>query len=352
MQDDSETFARKSVRGRGTGDMAKGRFESVEVRYEEGEEIQVPTQIFPDKSRSIISTHQSPDIGVEATLNPYRGCEHGCIYCYARPTHEYLGMSAGLDFETKIFVKYDAPELLRAEFMKKSWEPKTITLSGITDCYQPLERELKLTRGCLEVCEAFGNPAVIITKNALVTRDLDILSNMARRNLIHVCVSITSLDAELIRKLEPRTSTPSRRLWAVRQLHEAGVPVSVNVAPVIPGLTDHEILPIVSAAAEAGARNVHYTIVRLPYGVKDLFQAWVAEHYPHRAGRILNRIRSVRGGALNSAQFGSRMKGEGIFADQIRQMVHQARQKNGLPRSSPPLTVVYFCRPTDQFVLF
>jgi DNA repair photolyase len=352
MEDDSTLRARKAVRGRGTGELAKGRFESLEVVYEDGEAQQVKTEIFKDTSRSIISFNDSPDVGFSASLNPYRGCEHGCIYCYARPTHEYFGLSAGLDFETKLFVKMEAPALLRAALAAKSWKPQTLVMSGVTDCYQPVEKQLEITRGCLKVLAEFRNPAVIITKNVLVTRDIDLLSELAQFNAAHVVVSITTLDKELARRMEPRASTPGLRLKAVEELAKVGIPVSVNMAPIVPGLTDHEIPSLLKSAADAGAVSANYTMLRLPYGVKDLFAVWLEENYPLKKQKVLNRIREVRGGNLNSSQFGSRMRGEGIFAEQVEQMFASARKRYGLDRESTPLSTQHFRRNEPQLSLF
>jgi DNA repair photolyase len=352
MDDDSELQARRAVRGRGTGELAKGRFERLETVYEAQEARQVPTELYKDSSRSVLNFNDSPDVGFSASFNPYRGCEHGCVYCYARPTHEYLGFSAGLDFETKIFAKLDAPELLRKELQKKSWEPQAIGMSGVTDCYQPMERELKLTRRCLEVFAEFRNPVVIITKNQLVTRDLDLLQELAAHRAVHVVLSITTLDSELARKLEPRASQPPLRLQAVETLAKAGIPVSVNMAPIIPGLTDSEIHMVLKAAAAAGAQSAHYVMLRLPYGVKDLFQTWLEEHYPLRKQKVLNRIRDVRGGTLYNAEFGSRMSGEGEYAAQIAQLFRQARKKYGLDKATGNLSTAHFRRDTKQLSLF
>jgi DNA repair photolyase len=325
------------VRGRGALENPTGRFEKITLEAdpdlmneldEDGNPPlprQVETQIFKDKSRSIISTSDSPDIGMEATLNPYRGCEHGCIYCYARPTHEYLGLSAGLDFETKIFVKPEAPQLLRQKLSSKSWEPKVIFLSGITDPYQPLEKKLMITRACIEVLAEFNNPVCFITKNHLVMRDIDILAPMAKKNLVSVNLSVTTLDRHLCRLMEPRASTPMMRLKAITQLTQADIPVNVLIGPVVPGLTEHEIPAILEEAAKAGARSAGYTMLRLPYGVKDLFQSWLRQHYPDRADKVLNRVRSIRDGKLNSAEFGLRMRGEGFYADQIANIFYLAR---------------------------
>jgi DNA repair photolyase len=354
MQGDANDLrARIAVRGRGTSEKQKGRFERLEVAYAQSEAQQVPTQVFRDASRSILATNDSPDVGFGVTLNPYRGCEHGCIYCYARPTHEYLGLSAGLDFETKLFAKTDAPQLLRKAMTAKSWRPQAVGMSGITDCYQPLERKMKLTRQCLEVLAEFRNPVVVITKNALVTRDLDVLGELATYRAVHVVLSITTLDAQLARAMEPRAATPAQRLRAVEKLSAAGIPVSVNMAPIVPGLTDHEIPALLQRAAEAGARGAHYTMVRLPYGVKDLFEAWLEEHYPLRKQKVLNRICELRGGKLNSAEFGSRMSGEGFYAEQIAQMFTQARRRAALDRPWEPLSTEHFRRPAGaQLSLF
>ena len=311
------------------------------------------TQFLHDRTASIIAYNDSPDIGFQAGINPYRGCEHGCIYCYARPTHEYLGFSAGLDFESKIMVKLNAPELLRAELSARKWQPQTIALSGNTDCYQPVERKLKLTRGCLAVLAEFRNPVVIITKNVLVTRDIDLLAELARHQAVGVSISITTLDTKLRSIMEPRTSPPAARLNAIRQLAATGVPVAVNVAPVIPGLTDHEMPAILAAAAEAGATSAWFTVVRLPHGVAPLFEQWLTTHFPDCKEKVLNRIRSLRGGKLYRAEFGQRMRGEGIFAEQIEQMFDVARRKAGIKNDHRELSTAAFRRPGPaQLTLF
>jgi len=330
-----------NLSGRGALENPAGRFEPLQVeedaealaaipQAEDGEEWQprqVKTQVFRDKSKSIISTNDSPDIGMEATLNPYRGCEHGCIYCFARPTHEYLGLSAGLDFETKIFAKPDAAKLLAEKLQSPGWQPKVIFMSGVTDSYQPLERKMKITRSCLEVLWEFRNPVSFITKNHLVTRDIDILSEMAKLDLCSVNMSVTTLDRKLARLMEPRASTPPMRIRAIEQLSAAGIPVNVMIGPVVPGLTEHEIPAILEAAKKAGAVSAGYTMLRLPYGVKDLFQTWLHEHYPDRAEKVLNRIRSIRDGKLNDGEFGSRMRGEGFHATQVSQIFDLMRLK-------------------------
>jgi DNA repair photolyase len=302
------------------------------------------TQFFKDHSQTVISRNDSPDVGFQASLNPYRGCEHGCIYCYARPTHEYLGFSAGLDFESKIMVKEDAPELLRRELSSPKWQPQVIFLSGVTDCYQPVERKLKLTRRCLEVLAEFRNPVFIVTKNRLVTRDIDLLAELARHHAIDVLLSITTLDSELRKVMEPRTSPPTARLAAIRELARAGIPVGVNVAPMIPGLTDHEMPAILKAAAEAGATSAGYTVVRLPYAVAPLFEKWLETHFPDRKDAVLNRLRAMRGGKLYDAQWGKRFSGEGIFAEQIAQMFDVARRKAGIKNEGGELSTAAFRR--------
>jgi DNA repair photolyase len=277
-------------------------------------------------------------------VNPYRGCEHGCIYCYARPTHEYLGFSPGLDFETKILVKHTAPQLLRETLASTGYEPKSITISGVTDPYQPIERKLRLTRGCLEVCAEFRNPVGIVTKNRLVTRDIDVLQELDRFDAAAVFLSVTTLDVSLNRILEPRTSLPEQRLGAIAELAEAGIPAGVLVAPVIPGLNDSEIPSILEAAASAGARTAGFIVLRLPHGVAPLFESWLDEHMPERKDRILNRVRSVRGGKLNDPRFGSRMSGEGFHADQIEQLFRVACRKRGLNEDRFDLSTAHFRR--------
>ena len=284
------------------------------------------TQFFRDASRSIIAHNDSPDVGFEYSINPYRGCEHGCIYCYARPTHEYLSLSSGVDFESKIFVKLDAAKLLRKELAKPKWQPKTISISGVTDCYQPAEKKFRITRQCLEVLAEFKNPAGIVTKSHLVTRDIDLLAEMAKDNLIVVMISITTLDPDIARRMEPRAAAPERRLEALRQLTAAGVPCGVMVAPIIPGLTDQEIPQILSAAADAGARTCGYVTLRLPFAIKDMFAQWLAQHFPDRQKKVLNRIRDLRGGKLNDSNFNTRMRGQGAFADHFEAVSQALRE--------------------------
>jgi len=344
------------MKGRGTSANPPNRFESLQREQWLEDEAEAPphplTQFLPDVSKSIISTNDSPDVGFTASVNPYRGCEHGCAYCYARPTHEYLGFSAGLDFETKIMVKERAPELLRDALSHPSWQPQVVAMSGVTDCYQPIERKWELTRRCLRVLAEFRNPVVIITKNFLVTRDLDLLWELARFQAVGVMISITTLKPDLCGVMEPRTSRPARRLEAVRLLAQAGVPVGVNIQPVIPGLTDEEIPAIVKVAVEAGARFAASAPVRLPHGVKDLFVQWLETHFPNRKDKVLHRIQSVRGGKLNDPNFHTRMQGEGEWARQIRELFRLAAMKYGLPQSWPALSTASFRRPTPQLPLF
>jgi DNA repair photolyase len=317
------------------------------------EQISPATQVFRERAKTILAHNDSPDIGFDTSINAYRGCEHGCVYCYARPTHEYLGYSSGLDFETKIVVKENAPELLRKELSAKSWKPRVISMSGVTDCYQPLERKFELTRRCLEVLLDFRNPVVAITKNYLITRDIDVLRELARFNAVSVCISLTTLDAELARKMEPRASIPARRLAAVEKLAEAGVPVGVLVCPIIPGLTDHEIPNILSAAVQAGARFAGYNIIALPYANRELFETWLGEHFPARRDKVLSKIQQVRGGKLYDADFGQRMTGTGPIAEQINAFFKIAKRKAGFPQHGPGLTTEYFRRPTPgQYSLF
>jgi DNA repair photolyase len=338
-----------NLHGRGATINPPGRFEKLEITIdEEFEEPNPRTQYLRDSSQSLITTNDSPDIGFRTSINPYRGCEHGCSYCYARPYHEYLGYSAGQDFETRIMVKTDAPKILRSELSSKKWTPQPLAMSGVTDCYQPVERKLEITRGCLQVLAEFRNPVGIVTKNHLVTRDIDVLSELARFQAASVHISITSLDSSLARRLEPRAASPSHRLDAVRQLSTAGIPVGVLVAPIIPGLNDHEIPAILKAAREAGAMRAGYTMLRLPHGVKDVFSAWLEEHMPDAKERVLGRIRDMRGGKLNDSTFGSRMRGEGVFAEQIQQLFAVSLHREGFTGRMPSLSVASFRNPAGQ----
>lgn len=345
-----------NIPGRGTALNPANRFERIHVAWEPGElDLDEPapkTEYYWDDSKTILSENNSPDLPFRWGLNPYRGCEHGCAYCYARPYHEYLGMSAGLDFETKIIVKRNAAGLLRAALMKPSWKPEWITMSGVTDCYQPAEIKFKVTRSLLEVMAEFRQPCGIITKNALVTRDIDLLGELARHGSTGVTVSVTTLDEDLRRRLEPRTATAARRLEAVRALSEAGIPAGVNVAPIIPGLNDHEIPAILNAAKKAGARWAGMTIVRLPYAVAEIFENWVRQHFPDRADKVMKRIRECREGELNTTAFVDRMRGTGPRAEQIRELFKLARRKAGFSDDHTEFSGSAFRRPGDTKAMF
>ena len=336
-------------RGRGAVSNPPNRFERISLERDhdwDPEQDPAPaTQFLRDHSQTIITFNDSPDIPFSASINPYRGCEHGCSYCYARISHEFLGLSAGLDFETKIMVKEDAPYLLRKELGSRKWKPQLLAMSGVTDCYQPIERRFQLTRGCLRVLADFRNPVCIITKNHLVTRDIDLLSALARLNAAEVHLSINSLDPDLARRLEPRASSPRHRLAAVEALAKAGIPVGVLLAPIIPGLNDHEIPEVLKEVAKAGAGWAGMEILRLPLTVAPIFQDWLDRNEPGKKAKVLDRIRSIRGGKLNDPRFGGRMRGQGVFAEQIRQMFHVARRKAGLSGDGPALSAAAFRRP-------
>ncbi len=344
----------KTVIGRGSSIAPANRFEAVhnEPQFDElepGDELldtrRVPTEFLADKTRTIIATNNSPDIGFHYSINAYRGCEHGCAYCYARPSHELLGMNAGLEFESKILVKHDAPALLREELGKPGWRGELIVMSGVTDCYQPAERRYRLTRGLLEVLHEAQQSTGIITKNALVVRDLDLLAPMAEQNLVRVHLSVTTLDAQLARDLEPRTSTPAARLDAIRRLSAVGVPVGVMVAPVIPGLNDHEMPAILAAAAEAGATAAGYVMLRLPHTVRPVFLDWLTTWRPEVKDRVESRIRSIRSGGMYDSEFGIRQRGRGNYAEQIAQSFKVFTKKHGLDRPQSPLDTTRFRPP-------
>jgi len=301
-----------------------------------------------DSSKSIVSENNSPDIPFRYSLNPYRGCAHGCAYCYARPSHEYLGFNAGFDFETKIVVKEDAPALLRDFLAKDSWEPEPITFSGVTDCYQPAERDFRLTRQCLEVAWECRQPVSIVTKNALVFRDLDLLQPMAERGLVHIAVSLNSLDPSLTRAMEPRTSIPAARLRAIEELSRAGIPTMVMVAPVIPGLNDSEMPAVLEAAKQHGASTAGYILLRLPLTVRPVFLEWLERTQPSKKDRVESRIRSTRDGGLNNAEFGTRMKGSGEIADQIGNTFRVFARRHGLDQKLPPLDASQFQSPKPR----
>ena len=349
-------------KGRGATLNPKARFERFGVEaFDDGwrsleQVLSAPppsTEIFSDSSRTVISSNDSPDIPFNKSVNPYRGCEHGCVYCYARPTHNYLGMSSGLDFETKIWAKNDVAALLRKELSKRNYVCEPMALGTNTDPYQPLERRLQLTRGILEVLAECHHPVGIVTKSSLVLRDVDILKDMAAKGLARVYVSITTLDRELARLLEPRAAAPHRRLETLRLLHEAGIPGGVMAAPMIPALNDHELEALLKAAAGNGAQDAFYSLLRLPHDVKDLFDAWLAEHYPHRRERVLKLVKETRGGHLNDSAFGQRFRGTGTYAALLNRRFKRACSKLGLNSRRMPCRTDIFMPPQNrQMALF
>jgi len=327
----SQTF-----KGRGALSNPHVRFESAAVEkaddgwYQEESAASLPEIVQPDRAKTVIATNDSPDVGFEQSINPYRGCSHGCVYCFARPTHAWLGLSPGLDFETKLFYKDNAVELLRAELGKRGYVCKPIALGINTDGWQPLEKRLQVSRSVLEVLAECRHPVTIVTKSTLILRDLDLLRDLARDGLASVMVSVTSLDDDIKRRLEPRTASPRARLKTIEELASAGVPVGVLVAPVIPSLTDHELEHILEAAKAAGATSAGYVLLRLPLEVKDLFREWLAEHYPDRAAHVMSLINQSRGGKDYQSQFGTRMVGTGVFAQLLRRRFELAKRKLAL----------------------
>lgn len=348
-------MAQNPIRGRGSAEPPPNRFEGLSrvplPDYDPGEDPSPQTQFYRDQSQSILSRNDSPDVAFTYQLNPYRGCEHGCSYCFARPTHEYLGLSAGLDFETRIFVKEDAPRLLRKTLQSARWRPEVIAMSGSTDCYQPVERGLGITRRCLEVLADFRNPVSIVTKSGLVTRDRDVLGELARYEAVSVYLSITTLDGELARRLEPRAASPSARLRAIEALAGSGIPVGVLVAPVIPGLTDHEAPAILQAAQAAGARAASHVTLRLPFALKDLFTAWLERHLPEKAPKVLNALRRMHGGKLYNSTFGHRMHPNGTWGRTFRALFASTMARLRL-QEGIPLSTAHFRRPNSQPTLF
>jgi DNA repair photolyase len=349
-------------RGRGAKTNASGRYESrTREAFDDGwtdedpEPQQIETTLQVEKARTILARNDSPDIGFDRSINPYRGCEHGCIYCYARPAHAYMGLSPGIDFETKLFFKPDAAQLLEKELSKPGYKPMPIHIGGNTDPYQPAERKLGITRAVLEVLDRFGHPVTVITKSALIVRDADILARMAARDLVRASISITTLDRKLARAMEPRASTPDRRFWAVKELTRLGVPVGVNFAPCIPGLNDHEMEAVLERAAEAGADGAGYIALRLPLEIKDLFQEWLEAERPDRARRVMSLVRQMRGGRDYDSQWGSRMTGHGPVAELMRTRFRRAAKALGLNKERRPLRLDLFQppeKPKTQLDLF
>ncbi len=348
-------------RGRGTLSNASGRFEPIaRVAFDDGwrslEELPpFQTTVSVDSTRKIVTRNTSPDISFDRSINPYRGCEHGCVYCFARPTHAFLGLSAGLDFESKLFVKPDAPQLLERELSAPGYEPRTIAIGTNTDPYQPIERKYQVMRGILEVLERAGHPVGIVTKSSLILRDLDILAKLAERNLVKVAISVTTLDPTLARTMEPRAATPGRRLEALRQLSAAGVPTSVMVAPVIPAINDADIERILDAAAIAGVKGAGYVLLRLPLEVRDLFIEWLNTNFPDRANHVMKLIRDMRGGKDYDATFGKRMTGTGPYAWMIGRRFETACEKLGLNKAKRSLATEHFRSPrprAEQLSLF
>ena len=337
-----------NIRGRGARGNLPGRFERQTYEPDPGVAEMAPhpnTELIPERSKTIITRNNSPDIGFEQSINPYKGCEHGCIYCYARPSHAYLDFSPGLDFETKIVHKPNAADLLRRELARPRYVCKPIALGVNTDCYQPFEKQLRSTRALLEIMLETRHPVGLVTKSALVERDLDLLSELARLGLTHVFLSITTLDDELKRRMEPRTASPRRRLATIKRLTEAGVPAGVMFAPVIPALNDHELEAVLQASAEAGALWAGYTVLRLPNEVRPLFKDWLAEQYPLRAEHVMSRVRQIRGGRENDSSFGRRMRGQGQYAHLLRQRFGRACRRHGLNRGRRPKLKTTLFRP-------
>lgn len=326
-------------KGRGAASNPEGRFESTRYQAEddgwhrEEDDRRPATTVSQEVARSVVSRNDSPDVGFDQAINPYRGCEHGCIYCYARPSHGYLNLSAGLDFETKLFAKTNLADILRDELAKMNYTCKPINIGSNTDPYQPIEKSWRLTRAALALLNECNHPCTIVTKNALIERDIDILAPMAERNLVQVFISINSLDNKLASKLEPRASAPHRRLQAVKTLHDAGVPVGVLVAPIIPALNEKDVEGIIERAAANGANSIGYTCIRLPHELKQLFREWLDVHYPEKAEHIISLIRQMNGGKDYDSNFATRMRGQGVFADIIRKRVQVASRKAGLHRA-------------------
>lgn len=351
MSGDPQLIDEERRRGRGARSNRVSRYDSLSSEvFDDGWETLgsldgFETKVQIEQAKSIISSNDSPDLSFDQSINPYRGCEHGCIYCYARPTHAYLGHSPGIDFETKLYAKVNAVELLEKELAKPGYVPKTIALGAVTDPYQPIERQYKISRSILDVMDRTGHPVGIVTKSAGIIRDLDILERLAARGLVKVAVSVTTLDRELARSMEPRAATPPRRLEAIRALSAAGVPTTAMVAPVVPGLNDHEIESILGAAREAGAQEAGYVVLRLPLELKELFREWLATDHPDRAGRVINILRSMHGGRDYVAAFGQRQVGSGPYAEQIGLRFRLALRRLGMNRRSLKLRTDLFMPP-------
>jgi DNA repair photolyase len=351
-----------AARGRGAQSNASGRFESlVREGFDDGwteldaQPSPLKTELTAERAKVIITRNTSPDVGFDRSINPYRGCEHGCIYCYARPSHAYVGLSPGLDFESRIFFKPEAGRLLASELARKGYEPRAIHIGGNTDPYQPQERRLRVTRGVLETLSRFRHPFSIITKSALILRDADLIGPMGAARLARAAVSVTTLDRKLARTMEPRAATPEKRLAAIRGLAEAGCPVTVMFAPVIPGLNDHELEAVLERAAEAGAAAAGYVVLRLPLEIKDLFREWLEAARPDRAARVMSLVRQMRHGKDYDMRWGERMKGDGPIAELIGTRFVAARRRYGLERTIPPLDHTQFrvpSKPGDQLDLF
>ncbi|TYC62418.1 PA0069 family radical SAM protein [Rhodobacterales bacterium] len=350
-EEDATRLSEDRRRGRGAALNRSGRYEplsreSFDDGWESLEDLPpLKTQVQEERARTIITRNDSPDISFDRSINPYRGCEHGCIYCFARPSHAYMGLSPGLDFETRLFAKPNAAQLLERELSRPGYTPRVIAIGTNTDPYQPLERGYKLMRDILEVLEGCGHPVAIVTKSALVTRDIDILSRLAERNLVKVALSITTLDRKLCRAMEPRASAPQKRLDAVRALSDAGIPTSVMMAPVIPALTDSEIEAILEAAAEHGAQEVAFVLLRLPLEVSELFRDWLVRERPDRYRHVMSLIRSMRGGKDYDAKWGERMRGRGPYADQIAKRFSLAAKRLGLNIRRRKLSTDAFVQP-------
>jgi DNA repair photolyase len=354
-----QTIRPELLRGRGAVSNASGRYEKQSRvlvddgwddgwRAEDGAPATLRTEVIRDTSRTIIARNKSPDISFDQSINPYRGCEHGCIYCFARPTHAYLGLSPGIDFESRLFAKPDAAELLAKELSAPGYIPKVIAMGTNTDPYQPLEKKMRITRSIMEVLREFKNPVAIVTKSPLILRDLDILSEMASQGLAKAALSVTTLDRHLARIMEPRAGTPSRRLQAIAGLAEAGVPAGVMFAPAIPALNDQEMEAVLRAASEAGARSAGYVLLRLPLEIKDLFREWLEANVPARAGHVMSLVRQMRGGKDYDSQWNTRMRGTGPYAAFMARRFHMAVTRLGLNRPSAPLRVDKFRRPPQK----